>query len=416
MYTHKILDPVHSFIRFDDTEKRLLSLWPMQRLRYIHQNAAAYLLYPGATHSRFEHALGTMEMATRVFDTITAQRNRSQYNNDIFPTEEKMIYWRSVVRLAALCHDIGHLPFSHAVERDFISHEILTKDRLFSSELKVFFEKEGFDVEDIAEVALGEKVMEKTFSSWKKILSEVITGDVFGADRMDYLLRDSYYTGAAFGKFDHYRLIDMLRILPEAMNSERMTLGIEEGGISSAEDLLFSRYCMFKQVYFHAITRVYSLHLSDFLKAWMAADSTVRERVPEMTDNEVLVAMLAASREKEHPGHKAACCMLHRKHDKLLYKSMHSIENNYDETEHIYIALEEVLGKEVLRRDTRDKVDPEPNFSVLTYGDIITNAHAVSSILLTLPPLDVEYIFIQREEFQKGKEVLHEMLYNNENE
>ena len=121
---HEIRDPIHEFIKLDSDERDVLDSLPVQRLRNVHQLAMEYLVYPGATHKRFEHALGVMELAGRVFDTIT--RNdlvhdeiRRLFREDI-ESEDQKRYWRRVLRMAALCHDIGHLPFSHAAEVELL--------------------------------------------------------------------------------------------------------------------------------------------------------------------------------------------------------------------------------------------------------------------------------------------------------
>ena len=116
---HEIRDPVHTFVRLDSDERDVLNSRPYQRLRHIHQLAVSYLVYPGASHKRFEHSLGVMELAGRVFDVVTYQANLTDDIRDLLPEVEssaKLQYWRKVVRMAALCHDIGHLPFSHAAE------------------------------------------------------------------------------------------------------------------------------------------------------------------------------------------------------------------------------------------------------------------------------------------------------------
>ena len=125
---HEIRDPVHVFIKLDSDERRVLDSAPIQRLRHIHQLAMSYLIYPGATHKRFEHSLGVMELAGRVFDVVTDRRNLSQSASlGLTLGDGEKSYWRKAVRMAALCHDIGHLPFSHAAEHDLLpenwSHE-----------------------------------------------------------------------------------------------------------------------------------------------------------------------------------------------------------------------------------------------------------------------------------------------------
>src|SRR5438132_2750295 len=109
---------------------------------------------------------------------------------------------------------------------------------------------------DIAKLAVGKKKLpDEPFSDWEALLSEIIVGDAFGVDRMDYLLRDSYHAGVAYGKVDHYRLIDTLRILPHQQSGEA-TLGIEAGGLHSAEALLLARYFMYTQLYFHPVRQI----------------------------------------------------------------------------------------------------------------------------------------------------------------
>ena len=132
---HEIRDPINAFIRLDTNEREVLNSRPFQRLRYIHQLAMTYLLYPGATHRRFEHSLGVMELATRVFDVITDQAHLNDHIRELLPElndEDVFWYWRRALRMAALCHDIGHLPFSHAAEKDLLpagwTHERQTKE------------------------------------------------------------------------------------------------------------------------------------------------------------------------------------------------------------------------------------------------------------------------------------------------
>ena len=118
-HVHEIRDPIHTFVRLDSAERQVLDSRPFQRLRHIHQLALTYLVYPGATHKRFEHSLGVMELASRVFDTVTSRANVTDRVRDRLrqlDNRDELAYWRRVLRMAALCHDLGHLPFSHAAE------------------------------------------------------------------------------------------------------------------------------------------------------------------------------------------------------------------------------------------------------------------------------------------------------------
>ena len=134
--THEIRDPIHTFIKLSSEERKVLDSPQFQRLRYIHQLALTYLVYPGATHNRFEHSLGVMELASRVYDVVTDPENIHNEIKDKFPEVNDSVkrnYWKEVIRMAALCHDLGHIPFSHAAEKELMeegcSHETFTAYR-----------------------------------------------------------------------------------------------------------------------------------------------------------------------------------------------------------------------------------------------------------------------------------------------
>src|SRR5665213_1616804 len=118
---HEIRDPIHVFVRLTTDERDVLNSCAFQRLRYIHQLALTYLVYPSATHRRFEHSLGVMEVASRIYDVVTNPQNiHHESIREFIPLAKgdklEHEYWRRVLRCAALCHDLGHLPFSHAAE------------------------------------------------------------------------------------------------------------------------------------------------------------------------------------------------------------------------------------------------------------------------------------------------------------
>jgi len=113
---HEVRAAVHVFVAFDDDERQIIDAAAFQRLRHIHQLALTYKVYPGASHKRFEHSLGVMELAGRIYDVITRPDKISDTVRDVVPdrSQSDFGYWRTVVRMAALYHDMGHLPFSHA--------------------------------------------------------------------------------------------------------------------------------------------------------------------------------------------------------------------------------------------------------------------------------------------------------------
>ena len=325
---HEIRDPVHGFIRLDSDERAVLDSKPVQRLRNVHQLAMEYLVYPGATHKRFEHSLGVMELASRVYDTITrsdlVHDKIRRLFRDYIENDDQRRYWRRVLRMAALCHDIGHLPFSHAAEAELLpkkwTHETITVELIRSPEMREIWQRvtPPLTTEHVAKLAVGPaKLQSGEFSDWEAVLSEVIVGDAFGVDRMDYLLRDSLHTGVGYGRFDHYRLIDSLRILPKDDNSEEPTLGLERGGIGSAEALRLARYWMFDQVYFHQVRRAYDIHLKDFLRGWLSDGrfTTDADAFLGLTDIEVLAGM----RQEAKNGSEHAQRIIDRKHFRAVY-------------------------------------------------------------------------------------------------
>lgn len=236
----EIRDPIHNFIEFDAREERVINSRPLQRLRRIRQLALSTLAYPGAHHSRFEHSLGAMHVAGRLADrlALSAEETRS-------------------VRLAALLHDVGHGPFSHVTEElleefgrggsDPVDgrkiHERVTLDILRTDpELAQHLGAEAIE----AIIAILEH------RSPRKLLGHVVSGPM-DCDKLDYLLRDSYFAGVQYGVFDLARIISEARIL--RVDGEEV-VGISEKGIWAAEQLLFAKYHMFKQVYCHKIRSV----------------------------------------------------------------------------------------------------------------------------------------------------------------
>ena len=415
---HEFCDPVHDFISVDSDERRVIDSPPLQRLRHIHQLAMTHLVYPGATHRRFEHSLGTMELAGRVYDVITNPSTTREYVREVFPDiddERKRWYWRRVVRLAALCHDIGHLPFSHAAENELLpdgwSHEKLSRDLIFSELSDLFNDMiPPVKAEHVAKLAVGpKKAPDVSFSSWERILAEIIVGDAFGVDRMDYLLRDSLHAGVVYGNFGHHRLIDTLRILPspgDQGSSEDMSLGVELGGLQSAEALLMARYFMFSQVYFHRVRMIYDQHLIDFLMKWLPDGriSTDPTTFISLTDNEVAVAISCAARDKTKSGHAWAKRLASRDHFRVLYSRLPQDMNRFSDAA---IAVEQrtksIFGADSIRYARRYDKGGEVNFPVRMDDGKVASSIAVSEVLKKIPVIVKEYVYIDKELLKEGE-------------
>ena len=435
---HEIRDPIHVFVRLDDHERAVLASTPIQRLRHIHQLAMSYMVYPGATHRRFEHSLGVMELAGRVFDVITSERNLHEPTADVVrqrPDDERM-YWRKVLRMAALCHDIGHLPFSHAAERELLpkswNHERLTAQIIQGEEMEKIWKsmRPPLDPKDIAKIAVGPKEMtDEQFSDWESLLYKIIGGDSLGVDRMDYLLRDSHHTGVAYGKFDHHRLIDTMRILPDVGQSDDPSregapaLGIERGGIHAAEGLLLARYFMFMQVYHHRVRIAYDIHLGEFLEEWLEVGqfSTSENGTARLTDNDVLTAIQKAAETPSARGHVHAKRIHGRNHFRRLYEVTPSDIREYaDPLTMVFNACKEEYGETSVRRKGRMASKGETEFPVINSHNDLESAGSLSEILTNIPPVNFGVVLIDpdltvraADWFKKNK---HEILQSQSRE
>ncbi len=337
----KIYDSVHGFIYLDALETKFVHSKPFQRLHHVHQLGIAYLVYPGGTHRRFDHSLGVMQLATEMYDHLIVSTcnpdTSSEYQQLVsehipkFMTPEYK-YYRQIVRLAALCHDLGHLPFSHAAEKPLIGetgHETWTVKIIQSKYLRPFWKaiseqypkfKSPEDVEtDLIKSAVGDFKLRQmglkyNFTPWEKIVSEIITADFFGADRIDYLIRDAKYTGITYGLFDYDQLIEMLRIIPVTYgdNNIRLTLGIEEDGVQSCEALLMSRYFMHKRICHYATVKAYNWHLKRFMTIMYENHPflTDIDEYIDMTENEVLTDIKKIAKDPSHRAYKDAVSIL----------------------------------------------------------------------------------------------------------
>ncbi|MGI0044271.1 MAG: HD domain-containing protein [Nitrososphaeraceae archaeon] len=229
----EITDPVHRYISFSAVERDLIDTSVFQRLRRIRQLAGAHLVYPSAQHSRFEHSLGTMHIA--------GYAGESLLRKGFIDSEDNL----QELRLAALLHDVGHGPFSHLFEEVLeskcnMTHEDIGKKVILESEISDVLSGHGYTPSDICSLSFGE--------SRSGFLNEIIAGSL-SADIMDYLPRDSLFTGAEYGKIDYHRLIASFEVVATGH------LAINKSALYSFESMLISRYEMFKAVYFHKTVR-----------------------------------------------------------------------------------------------------------------------------------------------------------------
>jgi HD superfamily phosphohydrolase len=225
-------DPVHNYIHVKDTTIwRLINTVEFQRLRRIRQLGTSYLTFHGAEHSRFSHSLGVYEITRQIISLF----ERNHYSD--WPKEERLL-----TLCAALLHDLGHGPFSHSIEEAFhMNHEDWTI-RIIMGDTQIH------DI--LCEVGPGfpEKVSSVIARTYHNPIVVNLVSSALDADRMDYLLRDAYYTGVNYGTIDIDRIIRVLR-------PHHGRIVVKESGMHAVEDYLMARYQMYWQVYFHPVTR-----------------------------------------------------------------------------------------------------------------------------------------------------------------
>lgn len=364
-YRFKICDPVHGFIRFDEIEKKIIDSRPFQRLRYIRQMGVAYLVYPGATHTRFEHSLGVMEVATRIYDNLFKEKAKPVSDEDLH-------YWRQVLRAASLCHDMGHLPFSHTAEKSLLpkgGHEQKTVEFIQSQEMQEIWNELKVDVADVIKLSVGEKG--ETLTPWERLLSQIITDDNFGADRIDYLIRDSRFTGVGYGLFDFHQLIDSLRLAQDVKNQDLLTIGCLESGLQSVESLWVARYLMYSRVYHHRKCHVYTLHMNRFMKNYYLRKGLPKtiESYLHQTDSVILSALEAQNNDYDA---------------KVLQMQASSFEPFEIDDSQIE-SFAKKFGNDVFIDNLSSTHEKERNFSVLMPDGQVRSSTELSEFLRNIP-------------------------------
>ena len=240
-YWGEIKDPVHGYVYITEEEKTIIDTYPMQRERRLRQLAGSEYVYPGANHTRFEHSLGVMFLSGQVLVNPNISRVVSGEEVDM-------------CRIAALLHDCGHGPFSHVFEHLLIkdlnkTHEDITSWLIEKSEVADKLSKMGYNPQEVAGLAVG-----KLHKKDRAFLDQIISSAV-DVDKQDFIVRDTYHTGAEYGFIDVYRLIHALDLLGE-------NLAVELGALSALEAFVIARIESFKSIYFHRVGRAAQIMLA----------------------------------------------------------------------------------------------------------------------------------------------------------
>jgi uncharacterized protein len=290
-----VRDPLWDNITLDPGAVRLLDSAALQRLRYVRQLGHAFLVYPGATHSRFEHALGAFHLTQRALAALEARGELE----GVAPGA------RRAVALAALLHDIGHYPFSHALEEaGFPSHEAQGVARLAEPGLRRALEEEGAGLAG----EIGALIRGRSESP----LQGLISGSL-DLDKIDYLCRDSRMCGVPYGTVDVDRLLASLTIVGAEDGGAPREIGVQEKGVSALESLLFAKYQMYRNVYWHHAVRSATCMFKRAARAAVRRGTVTGAGIADLTDDALMQLLV-----ERDPGPLSSAVRRRRLHKRAL--------------------------------------------------------------------------------------------------
>lgn len=379
--TKFIRDSVHGNLSLNEFEVTVMDSPQIQRLRRIKQLGFISLIYPGANHSRLEHSIGTMFLGSKLADHL-----------------ELSDYEKNLVRIAALLHDAGHGPFSHVSEAVLdVKHEELTAKVIEDTSLNDIITKE-FDTKEIIDIING-----------KGHLGPIVSGEL-DVDRMDYLIRDSHYTGVAYGVIDVDRIIANLKL------NQYLILDIK--GVQAAEEALVARYQMYPSVYQHHTTRIVNAMFRRCLRRIIEEDIVSSEDMYKYDDSDI-VCMCRNVNEKESKNHAFIKDIITRLDNRNLLKRICSTRlNEFETPQEIFEIEKKTLEKceEDISEDMQIDRDyvilniPEyPRFDEMktqvAFGDRLFHLNEISSIVNALQSARFNYpdicLYIPKEDKHK---------------
>jgi uncharacterized protein len=264
-----IRDPIWNNIRVDSLALELVDTPVFQRLRYVRQLGLAYLVYPGATHTRFEHALGAYHLC-RIAIALLRERGIADV-----PEEEC-----TITTIAALLHDVGHYPFSHALEEIGATHHEEVATALVTTG----------PVAAILRSRIGENAPERIIALIRGEAESPLQGLVSGSldlDKIEYLKRDAHMCGVAYGEIDVDRLINSMVLVGDPVTGLQ-SVGVAEKGLSALESLLFAKYQMYRNVYWHHAVRSATAMYKRVVEDACDSGTLTQEKLVGFTDEGLL--------------------------------------------------------------------------------------------------------------------------------
>jgi HD superfamily phosphohydrolase len=323
-YWGEIQDPVYGYIYITEAEKEIIDSFPVQRLHRLRQLAGAEYVYPAANHTRFEHSLGVMYLAG-----LTCENS----NLAEYLTKDEV----QIIRFAALLHDVGHGPFSHIYEHLLVemnkTHEDLTQWIIEKSELKDRLEEVGQDPKIVGKLAVG-----KLDSKGKTFVDQIIQSAV-DVDKLDFIVRDTYHTGAKYGYVDVFRLIHALDVLDG-------NLAVDLGALSALESFILARIESFKSIYFHRVGRAAQIMIATAMENAKDELGLTNFRTPEeyLALNDYTVWTMLKNCKKSRP-------IIENLERRQLLKCA------YEQTFYVKDkTVSSIFGVEELRNQIRDKI------------------------------------------------------------
>lgn len=342
----EIKDPVHGYVYITEAEKNVIDSYPMQRLRRLRQLAGSEYVYPSANHTRFEHSIGVLFLARKVLENPNISRLISAQEIEL-------------CRASALLHDVGHGPFSHVFEellQRFLkkSHEDITSWLIEKSEIADCLSKMGFSPCEVAALAVG-----KLRKPGKAFLDQIISSAV-DVDKQDFIVRDTYHTGAEYGFIDVFRLIHALDVYDG-------NLVVELGALSALESLMIARIESFKSIYFHRVGRAAQLMLAKAMEKANPELGLTTFKTPEeylgMDDYTVWTALKKCDASKTIMNNLAQRKMLKCSFERTFYEKDTMITN--------------IFGRESYRLKMQNEIAEEANVEA---DSVIIDVPTVASV------------------------------------
>jgi len=381
-YTIEINDPIHGFIGFSDLETKIVDSHAYQRLRRVKQLSGGHFVYPTAEHTRFGHCIGAMFLGGLMGEHLLPQMDLGDDH-----LEE--------VRTASLLHDIGHGPFSHVfeevlLEQRGLNHEDVTEWMIRESELGDLIERSGLKKDRIASLVRGRR-RNKTDG----VLSAIVAGQV-DADKMDYLIRDSFYCGVNYGLVDIHRLIASIEV------SDDYTMEFDIAARGALEAFLVARYEMFLNVYYHKTVRSVEVMLVRMMTAADRVLSFTSFKTPEdfiALDDMSLISQLRKLNARESDDAAEALRLVNLLDSRVLYKSAF---------EKVLHTQDRFVSKVLTKKRVRESIQEEiASTAGVPVEDVIVDVPTLPSVPYSTDALNPMEIGIF--ETVDGKKVPHNL-------